>query len=193
VKKSQAGFTFIELITASAASGIVILAATAFMLKATSWYGEVSAKIAINRHARETFDVLAFGGQSVNAGNDGTKNVYGIPQRRTAPASGLRSNYALQYTSNNLTLTPDTFAGMTIDCVSAANPLPDCGAGSKTVQGWLGNDIQINTASRSVLNLTVETTIDVMNPYEIQRAENPVGFHEIYRTVFTLNREEADP
>ena len=87
----------------------MIAAASAFMLKALGWYDELSAKIEINRHARETYDVLAFGGHVQP------------PPARTAPrmsmacaaatlrrANGLRTPpMILQYTSNKLTLTPD--------------------------------------------------------------------------------------
>ena len=189
----QRGFTLIELMFAAAATAVVIWAATGFLLKALSWYGELSAKIAINRHARETFDVLAYGGRSASTGNDGTMNVYGIRGRHQAPGSGMRNNYALRYSSNNLTLTPDLAAPMTIACIAATNPMPDCGVGSQTVNGWLGSDIQLNTASRSVVNKTAEVTMTVMDPYEIQRAKNPATFADTYRTIFTLNRNENDP
>jgi hypothetical protein len=33
----------------------------------------------------------------------------------------------------------------------------------------------------------------VMDPYEIQRAQNPAIFSDTYRTIFTLNRNENDP
>ena len=41
----QRGFTIIELLFASAATGVVILAASAFMLKSLSWYDELAAKV----------------------------------------------------------------------------------------------------------------------------------------------------
>jgi prepilin-type N-terminal cleavage/methylation domain-containing protein len=190
----QRGFTLIELMFAAAATAVVIWAATGFLLKAMGWYDELSAKIEINRHARETFDVLAYGGYSTGAGNDGTKNVYGIRGSNQAPAvPGLRKNYALQYTDNKLTLTPDLSAPMSIFCVSPANPMPDCGGGQKTVQGWLGADFVVNSGARSVANATVEVTMTIIDPYEIQRAQNPATFADTYRTVFTLNRNENDP
>lgn len=189
----QRGFTIIELITAVAASGVVILAATAFMLKALSWYGELYSKVELNRHARETYDLLAYGGFASIAGNDSTKNVYGIRGRNKAPPNGLRKNYGLQYTSNKLTLSPDTTPTMSIRCVSPGNPMPDCGGGQKNVQGWIGSDIKLDSGPRSVVGETVEVTIVIMDPFEIQRAQNPSLFSDTYRTVFTLNRNENDP
>jgi type II secretory pathway pseudopilin PulG len=189
----QQGFTIIELLASAAATAVIIVAASAFMLRFLFWYDELSARIAINRHARETYDMLAFGGVVSTAGNDSTDNLYGLRGRNQPPANGLRSSYAFQYQSNNLTLTPDTSASMSITCVSNADPMPDCGSGAKTVQGWIGSDIQFNTATRSVSGKTVEVTFTVMNPYEIQRAINPALFAESYRGVFTLNRDETDP
>lgn len=192
---TQRGFTLIELMAASAATAIVILATSAFMLKALSWYDELSAKIEINRHARETYDTIALGGRSSSTGNDGTKNLYGLRGRFSAPSSGLRQNYALRYRSNNLTLMPDSFAAMSVPCTAAGQPLPDCADGSsiKSVQGWLGDDIQINNSSRSVAGRTVEVTIALTDPFQAQRAKSPSQFSQTYRAIFTLNREEGDP
>jgi prepilin-type N-terminal cleavage/methylation domain-containing protein len=189
----QQGFTMVELLASAVATGVVIVAASAFMLRFLFWYDELSARVSINRHARETYEVLAFGGVASSTGDDATNNLYGLRGRHLAPGNGLRSNYALQYTSNNLTLTPDTSAIMSINCLSNGNPMPDCGTGNKTVQGWIGSDIQFNSATRSVSNETVEVTFTIMNPYEIQRAINPSLFAENYRGVFTLNRDENDP
>ncbi|MBV9549429.1 MAG: prepilin-type N-terminal cleavage/methylation domain-containing protein [Alphaproteobacteria bacterium] len=192
--RRQAGFTFLELTIAAAASGIIMLTSAGFLVKALGWYDELNAKLEMNRHARETFRLLAYGGMATSNGNDGTKYLYGIRGRAAAPSSGLRNNYALQYTSNNLTLTPDKFAAMTITCTAAANPLPDCGgSGSKTVQGWLGNDVTFQSSSRSVAGDTVEMTFTVTDPYQIQRAKSAALFTDTYRTVFTLNRMESDP
>jgi prepilin-type N-terminal cleavage/methylation domain-containing protein len=194
MNRDQRGFTLIELMFAAAATAIVIWAATGFLLKALDWYDELSAKIEINRHAREVFDVLAYGGTSASTGNDGTKNIYGLRGSNKAPAApGLRNNYAFQYTDNKLTLTPDFSAPMSISCVSPANPMPDCGGGKKTVQGWLGSDFVVNPGPRNVAGVTVEMTMTVMDPYEIQRAQNPATFADTYRTIFTLNRNENDP
>jgi hypothetical protein len=33
----------------------------------------------------------------------------------------------------------------------------------------------------------------VFNPYQVQRAANPALFAEVYRTIFTYNRDEDDP
>jgi prepilin-type N-terminal cleavage/methylation domain-containing protein len=190
----QRGFTLFELLAAAAAGGIIILATNAFFFKAYDWISELQAKVEINRHARETLNLLMLGGVSATAGNDASKNVYGINGRSSAPASGLRSNYAVHYTSNNLTLSPDTFAAMTVTCTGPATPLPDCtGTETKSVQGWLGSDVQINSATRSVANKTVEVSTVITNPFEAQRARAPTQFTEKYRTILTLNTTETDP
>ncbi len=194
--RSQRGFTLIELLAASAATGIVILAAGAFMLKSLSWYDELSAKIEINRHARETYDLLAFGGQSASAGKDGTKNLYGLRGFNSAPNNGLRtSSDALQYTSNNLTLTPDSFATMSVTCTGAGTPIPDCknSSSSQSVSGWIGNDIKLDSGNKGVNGLTAEVTFTITDSFEAQRAKGSAPFTNTYYTSFTLNRDEADP
>lgn len=192
---SQRGFTLMEVMVSTSATAVVIAAASAFLLKFITWYDELSARIAINRHARETFDVLALGGRAATAGNDGTKNAYGLRERFAVPATSMRSDYGLRYSSNNLTLTPDLTASMSITCTGSGIPMPDCSAGdgAKTVTGWIGNTINTNTGSRSVSGRTVEVTFTVMNPFQIQRASSPALFAETYHAIFTLNREEDDP
>ena len=190
----QRGFTLFELMTAAVAGGTVILAVNAFLFKAYDWISELQAKVEINRHARETLNLLMLGGVSATAGNDASKNVYGINGRSSAPASGLRSNYAVQYRSNNLTLSPDKFAPMTVTCTGAATPLPDCvSTETKSVQGWLGSDVQINSATRMVANRTVEVSTVITDPFEAQRGTAPTQFSEKYRTILTLNTTEPDP
>ena len=191
----QRGFTLMEVMVSTSATAVVIAAATAFLLKYITWYDELSAKIAMNRHARETYNMLSLGGYSSSGGNDGTKNLYGINERFGTPSSSsLRTNYAFRYISNNLTLTPDLTASMTIACNGTATPMPDCsGTGNKTVTGWIGNGMTVNTSSRSVSGKTVEVTFTIMNPYEIQGAVSPSVFAESYHAVFTLNRDENDP
>lgn len=193
--RSQRGFTLMEVMVSTMATAVVIAAASAFLLRFLGWYDELSAKIAMNRHARETYDVFSLGGLASTTGNDGTKNVYGLRERFAVPGSSMRINYAIRYISNNLTLTPDLVAGMSITCTGTATPMPDCtsGSGTKTVTGWLGSHPQTNTASRSVSGKTVEVTFSIMNPFEIQRAVSPSVFAEKYHAIFTLNRDEDDP
>lgn len=190
----QRGFTLLELMTAAAAGGVIILAGNAILFKAYTWVGELQAKVEINRHARETLNLLMLGGVSSTAGTDGSKNLYGINGRSSPPASGLRSNYAVQYASNNLTLSPDKFAALTVQCAGSANPLPDCTASeAKSVQGWLGSDVQVNSSTRSIANRTVEVTTVITDPFQAQAARDATQFTEKYRTVATLNRNESDP
>ena len=189
----QRGFTLIELMTASIATAVVILAATAFMLKSLSWYDEISSKIEMNRHARETFDLFAFGGVSSSTGKDLTKNVYGINGHNKPPPGPQRTNGALSYTSNQLTLTPDTFASMTVTCHGPGNPIPDCSGGTKAVQGWLGSDVTIKPKAPDMGNGWIMMTITITDPFEAQRATAPATFTDIYTTAFVLNRDENDP
>jgi prepilin-type N-terminal cleavage/methylation domain-containing protein len=200
---SQRGFTLMEVMASTAATALVIAAATAFLLKFLSWYDELSAKIAMNRHARETYELLAYGGTSGSIGKDGTNNVYGLREMNKAPggpAGALRSDYALTLTSNRLTLKPDTIATMTINCSANGVPLPDCRIGgpkggpdaTQSVAGWLGQDVKV-TAGPSAVGNTVQVSFNIINPFEIQRAANPSVFSENYHTIFTLNRGEKDP
>jgi prepilin-type N-terminal cleavage/methylation domain-containing protein len=193
--RSQRGFTLMEVMVSTMATAVVIAAASAFLLHFLAWYDELSAKIAMNRHARETYEVLSLGGLASTTGNDGTKNVYGLRERFAPPTSSMRTNYSVRYISNNLTLTPDLIAGMSITCTGTGTPMPDCtsGSGTKTVTGWLGSHPQTNTSTRSVSNKTVEVTFAIMNPFEIRRAVSPSVFAENYHFIFTLNRNEDDP
>ena len=193
--RSQRGFTLMEVMVSTMATAVVIAAASAFLLRFLAWYDELSAKIAINRHARETYEVLSLGGLASTTGNDGTKNVYGLRGHFAAPTRSMRSNYSLRYISNNLTLTPDLLASMSITCTGTGIPIPDCtsGSGTKTVNGWIGAAASTNTSSRSVSNKTMEVTFTIMNPFEIQRAVSPSVFAENYHAIFTFNRDEDDP
>jgi prepilin-type N-terminal cleavage/methylation domain-containing protein len=193
-KKAQAGFTLIEVMIASVASMAVIAPAIALMFNAFGWYAEIQSQIALNREARQAFDLIGNGAKSTINGNDATAYLYGVRGRNAAPAGTLRSNYTLQYQSNNLTANGDSVASMTVTCTAAGVPLPDCaGNETKTVAGWIGKDLSLNTASRSVVGRTVETMVTITDPFQTQRAVNPAFASETYRTIFTLNRDIADP
>lgn len=192
----QRGFTLVELMAASAATAVVILAASAFMLKSLSWYDELAAKIEINRHARETYNLLAFGGMSAIVGKDGTKYLYGMRGRKTSPTGGQRTtSNALQYTNNKLTLTPDSFATMSVTCTGVGTPIPDCkdNHSAQSVSGWIGSDIKLDDGPKGVNNLTAEVTFTISDPFEAQRATGTTLFTSTYYTSFTFNRDEDDP
>jgi prepilin-type N-terminal cleavage/methylation domain-containing protein len=193
---NQRGFTLMEILASTAATGVVVLAATGFMIKGLGWFDELNAKVEINRHARETFALLAYGGRSASAGKDGTKNVYGLRGRKAAPSGGQRSaTNALKYTSNNLTLNQDSFATMTITCKGADNPVPDCkdNHSTQSVGGWIGNDIKLEAGGKSVAGETVQVTFTITNAFQAQRAVSPTQFSNTFYTVFAMNREEDDP
>jgi prepilin-type N-terminal cleavage/methylation domain-containing protein len=194
--RRQRGFTLIELMTASAAVGIIMLAGGAFMLRALAWYDEVSGKIEMNRHARLTYDLWAYGGMAATNGDDATKYLYGIRGRNAVPdEDDLRtSTGALQYISNDLTLTPDRFASMTVDCKAVDDPIPTCtGTSNRTVTGWLGEEVELDAEGGSLGQGWVTVRFTITNPYQAQRATGPAQFSDSYQTVFALNRQEVDP
>jgi len=200
-RRAQAGFTLLELMIAAGAGMLVLLPATAMLFRMYEWRDAVEARLALNVHARETFDVIANGARMTSNGTDQTPNVYGVRGRRTAPAGSLRTNYSLQYTSNGLTVLPDTRGTMQVTCTGAGLPLPDCASSgeSKTVEGWIGENVTLSTVSRSVKSdesgsaRTAELSFAITNPYAAQRAENASTATERYRTILSLNREESDP
>lgn len=192
----QRGFTLIELMSASAAVGVIMLAGSAFMIRAFDWFHDVSAKIEMNRHARITYNLWAYGGKSASNGKDNTKNVYGIRGRQKAPDSDeLRiSTGALKYENNELTLSPDRFASMSVKCKGTNNPIPDCtGLSTKTVTGWLGDDVIVDKNVDDIGKGWSTVTFTITNPYQAQRANSGLHFTDTYRTVFAHNRMEDDP
>jgi prepilin-type N-terminal cleavage/methylation domain-containing protein len=194
--RRQRGFTLIELMAVTTAMGIIMLAGSAFMIRALAWHAEIAAKIEMNRHARTTYELWAYGGRSASNGDDSTKNVYGIRGRKDAPdGDDLRnSTGAAIYNNNDLTLTPDRFATMTVACKAAGNPIPACtGTSSKTVSGWLGADVDLDSEGGSLGEGWVTVTFTITNPYQAQRAKAPAIFTDTYQTVFALNRNEDDP
>ena len=195
-KKAQSGFTLIEVMIASVASMAVIVPAIAVMFNALDWYAEIQSQIAINRAAREAFDLIGDGARTATAGNDGKPYAYGLRGRKAKPTGALRNNYTLRYQSNNKTVDGASFASITVTCSAVAAPLPDCTAAGQTkaVSGWIGSDVVLGTASRSIASgRTVEATITITDPFAAQRLPNPAMATQTYRTVFTLNRDIADP
>ena len=195
MRRRQAGFTLLELMMASTASLLIMIPAFAILLRTVSAYAEMQSELALNRELRQAFDLIGNGARLRTNGNDATPNAYGIRGRKSPPSGSLRTNYTLQYQSNNLTVTGDSLASMSVTCTAVATPLADCSsaAQAKTVAGWIGNDVALNVTSRSVASRTVEVPISITDPFEAQRMTNPAAATETYRTVFTLNRDESDP
>ncbi len=90
--KGQRGFTLIELMVAGTL-GLILMIAVGGILTDTLRYADaISSKIALNRHAREIFDVLAFGAANPNA----TLNSGGAgPSPNFKYVFGLRSRNGL--------------------------------------------------------------------------------------------------
>jgi Tfp pilus assembly protein PilW len=195
-RSSQAGFTLLEVMIASVTSMFVIMPALVFMFRSYDWYSSVESELMLNRKARQVLDLIGNGARGTTNGTDGSPNVYGLRGRHAAPAaSSLRSNYSLQYTSNNLTISGDTFATLTITCTGSAAPLPDCGSSgqTKTVTGWIGNAFNVNSSTLSAAWRTVGVTVTLTDPFQAQRADDPATATQTYRTLFTLNRDTTDP
>jgi Tfp pilus assembly protein PilW len=195
-KKAEAGFTLLEVMIASVTSMFVIMPALVFMFRSYDWYASVESELMLNRKARQVFDLIGNGAKSTVNGTDGMPYFYGIRGRKASPAAAsLRSNYTLQYSSNNMTMLADSFASMTVTCTAAATPMPDCAAAgdSKTVAGWIGNDFTIDQASRSAGSRTVEVMLTLTDPFQAQRADNPATATQTYRILFTHNRDTPDP
>jgi hypothetical protein len=191
----QGGFTLLEVMFASTASLAVIAPATVFMLDAYNWYAEVQSELALNREARQALDLLGNGAKIAGNGNDGFPYVYGIRGSNAAPSGSLRSNGVLQYKNNNVTISGDSFATIPVACTAAGVPVPDCGGpGTRNVAGWMGSDVSVQGQTRSIASgRTVEVTVTVTDPFQAQRSENSASATEIYRTIFTLNRDISDP
>jgi hypothetical protein len=100
----------------------------------------------------------------------------------------------LQYASNNLTVTSSSLGTMTVTCKAATNPMPDCVATEvHTVQGWVGGDLALNSATRSVGGRTTEVLLTMVDPYQAQRMKNPAKAVERYRILVLRTRDETDP
>lgn len=195
-KKTQAGFTLIEVMIASITSIAVMMPALVFMFKSYDWYASVESELKLNRQARQVFDLLGNGARASVNGYDGSPYFYGLHGRKSAPtAASLRSNYTLQYSSNHMTMAGDSVAPMTVTCTAAATPMPDCAAAgdTKTVAGWIGKDFTIDANSRSVNSRTAEVMLTLTDPFQAQRADNPATATQTYRMLFTLNRDTGDP
>ena len=195
-KKAQAGFTLLEVMIASVASMAVLMPAMVFMLHSYDWYASVESELMLNRKARQVFDLIGNGARSSTNGNDGTPNLYGFHGRHSAPSvTSLRTDYQLQYRSNNLTISGDALPSQTITCTASGAPMPDCSSSgqSKTVTGWIGNAFTLNTSTRNIAGRTVELTVTITDPFQAQRAQDPTTATQTYRTILTLNRDTGDP
>lgn len=197
MRSRQSGFTLMEVMASTAATGIVVLAGSAVLIRGLGWYDEISGKIEMNRHARLAFELWAYGGISATAGKDGTKYVYGIRGSHTQPPKGdiSKPTGTLIYKQNNITLTADQFASMSIACKGEGDPVPKCKADLKPISmtGWLGDDPDIKKKGGSIGEGWATVSYTITNPFQAQRGPSGTPFTDTYQTVFTLNRMENDP
>ena len=196
----QRGFTLIELMIASTITFLLALVCAALLQQSADLHAGVDARLKLNAHARQTFDVMGNGGAAASgiAGTDGTRSIYGLRANYSAPTgSSVREDYRLKWASNGLQVNGDTMAPVNVTCKAVAVPLPDCGAAgeSKTVSGWLGANPALNAGARSVRNpiegqrMTVETSITLTHPYWAPKTKTPAQATDSYRNIFTMNRE----
>jgi len=195
-KKTQAGFTLIEVMIASVASWQMIAPAIAVSSMPSTRYAEIQSQIALNREARQAFDLIA---TAPNPSRTAT-TPSPICTAMRAAQRGARSTlpvelFAFAISEQQSHRNGDSVASMTVTCSADGVPLPDCiGTESKTVAGWIGKDLSLSTASRSVVGRTVETNGDVNR--SVSNASGPsIPLSQAKPTArfFTLNRDIADP
>lgn len=91
-RDTQQGFTLIELMVAGTISLILLAAIGGVLSDSLRTAAALNSQVAINRHAREIFEILAFGGSNANA-NDTTplpfKYVFGLRGRNPTGGSDL--------------------------------------------------------------------------------------------------------
>lgn len=91
--RRQGGFTLIELMVASM-TGLILMVALGGILSDTVRTAEsLTSRIAVNRHAREIFDLLSFGSYHTNP-SGATIGNSGVPEFDYV--FGLRSRYGAQ-------------------------------------------------------------------------------------------------
>lgn len=92
-REDQRGFTLIELMVAGTL-GLILMVAVGGILTDTLRYADaISSKIALNRHAREIYDVLALGASNANANLNSGGGASTSPNFRYV--FGLRSRSGL--------------------------------------------------------------------------------------------------
>ncbi len=187
----QAGFTLLELMLASTLGLIVLIAALGILYDSTNIADVLRARVTLNAAARESFDLLLDGGLS------GTEEIFGLrglSATTVPPAAELQvtNGYRVRLLNNGAAVAlegPRTTAA-TIPCIAAGNPIPACtGSGALTAEGYLGGPPVLN-ASRSINNRTQELELTLFNPYLLRRSDvTAQQAVEVYRTIFTLNRD----
>ncbi|MBP2295469.1 prepilin-type N-terminal cleavage/methylation domain-containing protein [Azospirillum rugosum] len=101
-REDQRGFTLIELMVAGTL-GLILMIVVGGILTDTLRYADaISSRIALNRHAREIFDVLALGASNANANlNSGTGSD---------PSPGFRYVFGLRSRNGSSDVTAGPFA-----------------------------------------------------------------------------------
>lgn len=190
----QRGFTLFEVMVAVAVSATVLAPAMALLFATMEWNDQAMSQIRLNQQARAVHSLLADGARFGTNGTDGTRSGYGLHGMTVAPSGTLRATYRLGFVSNGHTVMSDQFAPVSVRCTGAGTPIPDCASASqtKTMSGFLSQDVSMNVEDRSVDNRTAEVSFTLTDPFQAQRLENPAQATQTYRAIFTLLDQQHD-
>lgn len=191
----QDGFTLLELLMASVLGSFLIIAAFGMVLDSIRISEVLVSRVQLNAAARESFDMLLFGGRT------GGNEVAGLLSHDTQPSpadtlSDIASgNYRLKLDDDDASFTA-TLSGQNvvphdIACQAATNPIPACqGTETITMNGYLGGIPRFGPDSRRVNNRTSEIELTLATPYLLIREDATTRQStEVFRTIFTLNQD----
>lgn len=189
----QAGFTIIEYMVASTVGLILMLVIGGVLIDNLRTADEISSRIALNRHAREIFDLLAFGARQTgaNATPIAFDSVFGLRGRTSASpgsASGWyipdhymardgngtgdrRYRFALPFTgadpdnSGDDELLAEQIGNVTVACSATDVPLQECTVPLQIagVAGFLRADPDVSKPA-SAANRVTELTLQLIDP-----------------------------
>jgi hypothetical protein len=192
----ESGFTLPEVIVASLLTLLLAIPAFTLVQRANDYALATRSRLVLNAQARQAWTLLGSGSGNLSAVTTQTDSyglayVRGIRGLTSAPtASALRNGGQFVLSDNPLSISGDAFPTLTITCLGAANPIPDCvSTENRTITGWLGSDPVIASAGTGgVAGATVLLTLT--DPFQALRARVPPrAATERYRTIFTLNSE----
>ena len=211
MRRDQRGFTLPEVMIAGTLTLLLALPAMALLRTTYRLADQLQSRFAANAQAREVFTVLADGGSVASsaevaasgapASARGFALVESVRSHSSLPSCStgllqstqgacLRNLYQLVFTDGALSLQGDLLAPISVTCTAAKVPIPACtGTETRSVQGWLGADPVITTASQASPLSTVDVNVTITNPFYATRASLAAAASEQYRTMFTLGVE----